>query len=104
MEPEARHHLQRIEEGTQRMGLLVDELLNLARVGRHSLKLQAISLNSVIDEVVSLLLPEAEGRLISWKIAKLPPATCDPILLNQVFQTLISTPPNSTPPRQPARP
>ncbi len=90
MEPEARHHLQRIEEGTQRMGLLVDELLNLARVGRHSLKLQAISLNSVIDEVVSLLLPEAEGRLISWKIAKLPPATCDPILLKQVFQNLIS--------------
>ena len=30
--PEARHHLQRIEEGTRRMGLLVDDLLNLAQV------------------------------------------------------------------------
>ena len=41
MGPEAQHHLQRIEDGTHRMGLLVDELLNLARVGRHALHLQA---------------------------------------------------------------
>ena len=38
--PEARAHLQRIEDGVHRMGLLVDELLNLARVGRHALQLQ----------------------------------------------------------------
>ena len=37
--PEGQHHLQRIEEGTRRMGLLVDDLLNLARVGRRELEL-----------------------------------------------------------------
>ena len=42
-------HLQRIEDGVRRMGLLVDELLNLARVGRHALELQATELNSVIS-------------------------------------------------------
>ena len=41
MPPEAQAHLQRIEDGVRRMGLLVDELLNLARVGRHALELQA---------------------------------------------------------------
>ncbi|MGB0012547.1 MAG: PAS domain S-box protein [Candidatus Sulfotelmatobacter sp.] len=90
MDPEARHHLERIEEGTRRMGLLVDELLNLARVGRHTLNLQVTSLNALIEEVVSLLQPEAEGRAVTWKISALPTVKCDPVLIKQVFQNLIS--------------
>ena len=90
MPPEAQNHLKRIEDGAHRMGQLVDELLNLARVGRHALHLQATRLNSVIEEVVSLLQPEAEGRAVTWKIADLSPAECDPILIKQVFQNLIA--------------
>ena len=90
MDPEARSHLQRIVDGTQRMGLLVDELLNLARVGRHALQLQATGLNSIVEEVVLLLQPETKDRIISWKIADLPQAECDPILIKQVFQNLIA--------------
>jgi PAS domain S-box-containing protein len=90
MAPEARSHLQRIEDGAHRMGMLVDELLNLARVGRHALRLQTTRLNSVIEEVVSLLQPEIEGRTITWKIAKLSSAECDPVLLKQVFQNLLA--------------
>jgi PAS domain S-box-containing protein len=89
MTPEARQHLKRIEEGTHRMGLLVDGLLNLARIGRHALKLQSISLNSVVEEAVSLLQPETEGRIICWRIAEFPFVECDPVLLKQVFQNLI---------------
>jgi PAS domain S-box-containing protein len=100
MEPEARHHLQRIEEGTHRMGLLVDELLNLARVGRHAVNLQVISLNTVIEEVVSLLQPEAEGRVVSWKISSLPPVNCDRVLIKQVFQNLIANALKFTRPRE----
>jgi PAS domain S-box-containing protein len=102
MNPEALHHLQRIQDGTQRMGRLVDELLNLARVGRHALKLQACDPNSIVDEVVSLLQPETEGRAISWKIAKLPSVNCDPILFKQVFQNLIANAIKFTRPRNPA--
>jgi PAS domain S-box-containing protein len=90
MDPEARQHLERIADGVRRMGLLVDELLNLARVGRHALHLQLTELNSVIEEVVSLLQPETQGRAVSWKIAQLPSAECDPILIKQVFQNLIA--------------
>ena len=87
---EARRHLQRIEDGVHRMGLLVDELLNLARVGRHALKLRATDLNSIIEEVVTLLQPETEGRMVEWRIGKLPLAECDPILIKQVFQNLLA--------------
>jgi PAS domain S-box-containing protein len=90
MAPEARTHLDRIQDGARRMGLLVDELLNLARVGRHALHLQVTTLNSLIEEVVSLLQPETEGRAVSWKIANLPSAECDPILIKQVFQNLLA--------------
>ena len=88
--PEAQSHLQRIEDGVHRMGLLVDELLNLARVGRHALQLQVTELNAVVEEVISLLQPEVAGRAVSWKIADLPPAECDPILIKQVFQNLMA--------------
>jgi PAS domain S-box-containing protein len=90
MEAEARHHLQRIQDGTHRMGLLVDELLNLARVGRHALNTETTSLNALVEEVVSLLQPETEGRMVSWKIAELPQVKCDPVLVKQVFQNLIA--------------
>jgi PAS domain S-box-containing protein len=100
MAPDAQRHLQRIEEGVHRMGRLVDELLNLARVGRHALKLQVTGLNSVIEDVISLLQPEAEGRVVEWKIQKLPPAECDPILIKQVFQNLLANALKFTRPRE----
>jgi signal transduction histidine kinase len=102
MPPEAQRHLQRIEEGAHRMGLLVDELLNLARVGRHALKLQVVSLNSVVEEVVCLLQPGTEGRAINWKITDLPSAECDPVLVKQVFQNLIANAIKFTRTREPA--
>jgi len=100
MPAEAQSHLKRIEEGARRMGLLVDELLNLARVGRHDLELRPTRLNLVIDEVVSLLQREAEGRAVDWKIAELPPAQCDPILIKQVFQNVLANALKFTRPRE----
>jgi PAS domain S-box-containing protein len=87
---EAQSHLQRIQDGAQRMGMLVDELLNLARVGRHALNLQATGLDFIVQQVVSLLQAETEGRAVCWKITELPSAQCDPILVKQIFQHLIA--------------
>src|SRR5438477_11938271 len=78
-----------MEEGTRRMGVLVDGLLNLARVGRHSLSLQVTGLNSIVAELVSMLKPEREGRQVEWIIADLPSVAGDPILIKQVLQHLM---------------
>jgi PAS domain S-box-containing protein len=88
--PKAQEHLRRIEEGVHRMGQLVDALLNLARVGRHELELQSAGLNSIVADVVCLLQPETQGRAVTWKIADLSSAQCDPTLIKQVFQNLIA--------------
>ena len=100
--PEAQHHLQRIQEGTRRMGLLVDDLLNLGRVGRQELSQQVTGLTSVVEEVIGDLKPECESRQIAWKIGNLPFAECDPALMKQVFQNLLSNAVKFTRPRSQA--
>jgi len=90
LEPEARRYLQRIQEGTHHMGQLVDDLLNLARVGRHELQLQVTGLDSLVRSVIDDLRTEAEGRSVEWKIGELPYVEGDPALLKQVFHNLLS--------------
>jgi len=87
---DAQRHLQRVEQGAHRMGLLVDELLNLTRVGRQALSVQVTGLSSIVRDVISMLESETENRQVEWKIADLPFVECDPTLIRQVFQNLIS--------------
>jgi light-regulated signal transduction histidine kinase (bacteriophytochrome) len=87
---EAREHLQRIEDAVRRMGLLIDALHKMATLRRRSLKLSHAELNPIVDEVISILQPECEGRDVEWHIAELPALECDPVLIAQVFQNLLS--------------
>jgi PAS domain S-box-containing protein len=89
MAAEAREHLQRIEDAVSRMGLLIDALLKMAVLRRQPLRLRRSELNPIVDEVVSMLQPECEGRDVEWRVAKLPALDCDPILMVQVFQNLL---------------
>jgi PAS domain S-box-containing protein len=90
LSPEANRYLQRIQQGSRRMGTLVDELLDLTRVGRHALRVQATDLRALVGEVVTMLQPEYEGRKVEWKLGELPQVMCDAALVRQVFQNLIS--------------
>jgi PAS domain S-box-containing protein len=90
LDPAAQRYLERIHAGTLKMGLLVDELLNLARVGRHALHRRPTSLNSIVAEVIAILQPESEGRHVDWVIADLPTVQCDPVLVKQVLQNLLA--------------
>ncbi len=98
-DPTAQRYLERIQAGTQKMGLLVDELLNLARVGRHALSLKPSRLNSIVEEVIAILQPESDGREVEWNIADLPEVECDPVLVRQVFQNLLANALKFTRPR-----
>jgi PAS domain S-box-containing protein len=99
---DVRRYLDRIQNGARQMGLLVDELLTLARIGRKEIRLQVTGLDSVVDEVVSDLKSELDGRNVEWKVATLPFVECDPTLLKQVFVNLLSNAVKYTKPRDPA--
>ena len=96
---EAQHHVQRIQEGTRRMGQLVDDLLNLGRVGRREPTLQVAGLRSIVDEVISSLKAEMADRQVQWKIGDLPYVECDTALIRQVFQNLLANALKFTRPR-----
>ena len=98
--PEARRYLETIRNGSRNMSQLVDDLLNLARVGRQELRRKPIPLGGLVKEVVADLKRETEGRQIEWKICQLPTVECDPGLMKQVFANLLSNAVKYTRPRQ----
>jgi PAS domain S-box-containing protein len=99
---EARGYLENIRKGSQNMSRLVDDLLNLARVGRQELKRERVHLNPVVSEVIRDLAGEIERREVEWHIEKLPEVESDPGLIKQVFANLLSNAVKYTRPRKKA--
>jgi light-regulated signal transduction histidine kinase (bacteriophytochrome) len=102
LSPEARRYLEHIRAGSRNMSQLVDDLLNLARVGRQELRRKPTPLAAIVNEVVADLRREAEGRHIEWHIRHLPTIECDSGLMKQVFANLLSNAVKYTRPRQKA--
>ena len=98
--PEAAQLLETIRRGSENMSRLVNDLLNLAHVGRQEMKKESTSLNLIIDEVIAELARETQGRDIEWRIARLPFVQGDPGLLKQVFANLLSNAVKYTRPRK----
>jgi PAS domain S-box-containing protein len=99
LNPDSRRYLDRIQAGTHKMGLLVDELLNLAKVGRHTLNLRPIKLNAIVADVIGMIESEGAGRDIEWMVVDLPTVECDAVLVKQVFQNLLANALKFTRPR-----
>jgi PAS domain S-box-containing protein len=88
--PGAKEHVERVRTATVRMGQLVDDLLNLARVGRGSLRLVNTDLNELVAEKILALEADARGRTVDWRVGHLSIVQCDPGLMGQVFFNLLS--------------
>jgi len=86
----ARQHLDRVRGATRHMGQLVDDLLNLARVGRVSLRIVPTDLNELVADVLLSLEAETRGRIVDWKVGRLSQAPCDSGLMRQVFFNLLA--------------
>jgi len=82
--------LDRILHSTDHMGRLVDDLLNLARIGRQALTLRKVRLDDVVRQAMADLPEEAQNRNIEWRIEPLPEMVCDKGLLKLVFSNLLA--------------
>ena len=71
---EAAQLLGTIRRGSENMSRLVNDLLNLAHVGRQEMKRERTALNAVVEEVITEMKRETVERDIEWRVADLPAA------------------------------
>lgn len=99
---DGRHYLDRILHAVTQMGNLVDDLLNLARIGRKEIVPQKVKLDVLVRQVMADLPPNTENRNIDWRIGPLPEVEGDPGLLKLVLSNLLSNAAKFTRTRQAA--
>ncbi|MDK9726253.1 MAG: PAS domain S-box protein [Sterolibacteriaceae bacterium MAG5] len=83
---DGRQMLERIWLNAEKMGVLIDELLQFARLSRHAMKTDRVDMRALATEVCAELRGEYPKAAIH--IAPLPPAVGDGTLLRQVWQNL----------------
>jgi PAS domain S-box-containing protein len=90
LDPAVRHYVTRIREGASRMAGMLDDLVQLSRLGRQDMLHRPVDFTVLVEDVVSLLQSETEDRLIDWVIEPLPVLECDPALARTAVVNLIS--------------
>ena len=96
-------HLGHIADGTRRMGMLIDDLLEFSRVGRSSMFKTPVSFDNLLRESLRDLATNQRGRNIVWQIHSLPTAEGDQSLLRQVLVNYLSNAIKYTMPRSEAQ-
>jgi light-regulated signal transduction histidine kinase (bacteriophytochrome) len=100
LSPDAQEYVATIRDSVLQMEMLIDDLLNLGRVGRKQLSIEVTGLNSLVEEVKTELNRANPDRVIEWKVETLPFVECDPGLMKQVFVNLLSNAVKFTRPRK----
>ena len=90
LDDEAKRLIGKIRLGAQKMGVLIDELLALSRLGRKTLHLTEVDMNRLVESVLADVNPHNELQDFRLDIAPLPAITGDATLLAQVWQNLLS--------------
>jgi len=90
LSPQYRRYLQMVQDGAQQMGLLIDDLLNLAKIGRQPVSRRLTPLNGLVQAALDQLASEGLDRAIDWRIGELGSVECDPALIRLVFVNLLS--------------
>lgn len=83
------HYMETISEAASRMGQLIDDLLEFSRAGRSELKRNAMSMDKVLKDAMTILEPEIKDRKIEWSIEDLPEVYADYSMIRQVWVNLI---------------
>ena len=68
LDEQGKHYLIRIKEASQRMGQLIEDLLNLSRVTRRTLNREQVDLSSIVTEICKDLLANEPERKLSLTI------------------------------------
>lgn len=89
IDDKSRHYIEVVSTAAQRMAVLIDDLLVFSRLGRGALRLQAVDMQSLVEEARDLAEAEVPDRRIVWTFGTLPMVIGDENMLRTVWQNLI---------------
>jgi signal transduction histidine kinase len=89
LDEDGRDYLHRVRAATQRMGILIDDLLNLSRVTRSEMRWESADLSAIVRSVVAELRKTEPEREVDVRIEDGLQATADAHLLRIVFENLL---------------
>ena len=90
LDDRAKHYLMRVRNGTERMSLLIDDMLTFSRIGRAELQFRRINCSEIIKPVLDYYAAETEKRKVSVILQELPEINGDPVLMQSLFANFIS--------------
>jgi len=88
--PEVVEKINTIKENGQRMGQLVDGLLEFLHSGSEQIERQVIHPGEIVQSVLERLRPQYENRQVEFVVGDLPPCSANLRLLDKVYEGLIS--------------
>ncbi len=83
----AKRCIDNVHRNVQHMSQLIDELLELARVGRIALQEESVDMTALVNDLLPIVL--AGRSNISVDVQPLPPACADPTLIRQIWMNLL---------------
>ena len=89
LDTEGKDSLHRVRAATQRMGVLIDDLLNLSRVTRAEMKLQRVNLSAIGHSIGAELENSQPGRRIELHIQEGLEAHADSNLMRIALENLL---------------
>jgi light-regulated signal transduction histidine kinase (bacteriophytochrome) len=90
LDEKSRHYLQRIHDASMRMSSLIEDLLNLSRIGRSELTARPISLSQIAAEAAAAIRERHPTRDVQLEIASGMEVSADPRLLRIALENLLS--------------
>lgn len=89
LDPKAQDYLRRVRGAAQRMGELIDDLLQLSRVGRAELSRRRVNLSEIARLITADLLKKEPERAVEVVIPDGLVADADPSLMSVVLDNLL---------------
>jgi PAS domain S-box-containing protein len=93
LDDKGQHYIQVIGGSAKRMSGLIDDLLVYSRLGRSALRLQAVDMQSLVEETRAMLdanvALENPGHHVQWRIGPMPVLVADENMLRQVWGNLL---------------
>jgi PAS domain S-box-containing protein len=88
LDARGRDRLQRVRAGAQRMGALIDDLLQLSRTTRAEMKTTEVNLSELVESIVDELRRAEPERKVVVVVTPGVVAEADPVLIRAVLQNL----------------